>query len=74
MTKTNGKDMQHLPPGSAPAGPRSTSDPNRIISMKLKALYRTVEEQGIPDRFVELLERLDDAEKRAKSKAGGGDG
>lgn len=74
MTKTNGKDMQHSPPGTAPAGNRRDSDPNRIISMKLKALYREVEEQGIPDRFIELLERLDDAEKRAKTKAGGGDG
>ena len=43
-------------------------DPNRIISQKLKALYSAVEQEGIPDKFMSLLEKLDEAEK-AGSKA-----
>ena len=38
-------------------------DPNRIISQKLKALYSAVEQEGIPDKFMSLLEKLDGAEK-----------
>jgi Anti-sigma factor NepR len=51
---------------STPHGVRS--DPNRIIAMKLRALYNSVEQEGIPDRFLALLERLDEAERR-QSKA-----
>jgi len=42
-------------------------DPNRIISQKLRALYASVEQEGIPDRFVSLLEQLDEAERRQKN-------
>ena len=38
-------------------------DPNRIISQKLKALYSAVEQEGIPDKFLSLLEKLDEAER-----------
>lgn len=44
-------------------------DPNRIISQKLKALYSAVEQEGIPDKFMSLLEKLDEAEQKASSKA-----
>lgn len=40
------------------------------VSAQLKEYYRSVEEQGIPDRFVHLLEQLDLAEKRADEKVG----
>ena len=49
--------------GEAPSRP----DPNRIISQKLRALYSSVEQEGIPDRFVSLLEQLDEAERRQKN-------
>lgn len=39
------------------------SDP---ISHKLKALYQSVEDQTIPDRFLDLLEQLDAAEQKTK--------
>jgi len=42
-------------------------DPNRIISQKLRALYASVEQEGIPERFVSLLEQLDEAERRQKN-------
>ncbi len=41
--------------------------PNASISRKLREFYDAVQEEGIPDRFMELLERLDQAEKNAKS-------
>ncbi len=41
--------------------------PNASISRKLREFYDAVQEEGIPDRFLELLERLDQAEKNAKS-------
>lgn len=50
---------------SGEAPPRS--DPNRIINQKLRALYTSVEQEGIPDRFVSLLEQLDEAERRQKN-------
>lgn len=39
------------------------SDP---ISHKLKALYQSVEDETIPDRFLDLLEQLDAAEQKSK--------
>lgn len=53
--------IQHheLRPGAMP--------PNASISRKLREFYNAVQEEGIPDRFLELLERLEQAEKNAKS-------
>ncbi|WP_164901767.1 NepR family anti-sigma factor [Neorhizobium lilium] len=44
-----------------------TASPNASISRKLREFYDAVQEEGIPDRFLDLLERLDQAEKNAKS-------
>ncbi|AXV16285.1 hypothetical protein CYG48_11575 [Neorhizobium sp. SOG26] len=41
--------------------------PNASISRKLREFYDAVQEEGIPDRFLDLLERLEQAEKNAKS-------
>ncbi|TCR06264.1 hypothetical protein EDF70_101217 [Neorhizobium sp. JUb45] len=41
--------------------------PNSAISRKLRDFYDAVQEEGIPDRFLDLLERLEQAEKNAKS-------
>lgn len=46
-------------PGSMP--------PNASISRKLREFYDAVQEEGIPDRFMDLLEKLDDAERSSKS-------
>jgi Anti-sigma factor NepR len=43
--------------------------PNTDIGMKLRALYGAVQEETIPDKFLELLERLDQAEQKGKSDA-----
>lgn len=51
-------------------------DPKSQISRKLRALYDSVQEETIPDRFLDLLEKLDAAEKFAQQSsedaAGGG--
>lgn len=44
------------------------NDPNWIISQKLKAYYASVEEEGIPDKFLDLLEKLDATERAAKGE------
>jgi hypothetical protein len=35
------------------------------VSAQLREFYQSVQEEGIPQRFLELLERLDMAERRA---------
>lgn len=40
-------------------------DPNAQIAAKLKALYQSVQEEAIPARFLDLLEKLDAAEQRS---------
>lgn len=42
-------------------------DPNGQISRKLRELYDTVQDESIPDRFLDLLEKLDEAEQAARS-------
>lgn len=38
-----------------------------VISRKLRELYSAVQDEGIPDKFLDLLEKLDEAEKNAKA-------
>lgn len=51
----------HIKPG--------TIAPNASISRKLKEFYDAVQEEGIPDRFLDLLERLEAAEQAQKTNA-----
>lgn len=44
-------------------------DPNNQIGIKLRSLYGVVQEEIIPDRFLDLLEKLDQAE-RMSAKSG----
>ncbi|MBP1883647.1 NepR family anti-sigma factor [Sinorhizobium mexicanum] len=43
----------------------SAGDPNAQIAAKLKALYQSVQEEAIPARFLDLLEKLDAAEQHS---------
>lgn len=45
--------------------PLEKDDPNNQIGIKLKSLYDAIQQEAIPDRFLELLEKLDQAERRA---------
>ena len=52
--------------------PRRTSDglgPNSDIGAKLRAYYGAVQDQPIPDKFLDLLEKLDQVERASKPKS-----
>ncbi len=53
-----------------PAKPVGADDPNGQIATKLRALYLSVQEEAIPDRFLDLLEQLDAVELKASARAG----
>ncbi|MCP1199739.1 hypothetical protein NIM86_09985 [Notoacmeibacter sp. MSK16QG-6] len=40
---------------------------NSEISQKLRSLYEAVQEEAIPDKFLDLLEKLDQAEQASRS-------
>ena len=61
------KKMQYQEIGARTGGLPGREDPNQIISQKLRALYDSVEQEGIPDRFLDLLEQLDEAEAKQKT-------
>ncbi len=39
---------------------------NSDIGMKLRAFYGSVQEEGIPDKLLDLLEKLDQVEQQTK--------
>ena len=53
-------------PGGRVGG--GTMDPNNQIAAKLRALYSAIEQEPIPDLFLDLLEKLDKAERTGKSR------
>lgn len=53
-------DSRRRPKGSNLTG---EIDPNSEISRKLKAVYREIESEEIPEQFLDLLEKLDAAEQ-----------
>lgn len=44
--------------------PVRADHPHAQIATKLRALYVSVQEEAIPDRFLDLLEQLDAVERR----------
>ncbi len=48
--------------------------PNTDIGARLRALYGAVQEEGVPDQLLDLLERLDSAEQAHKAKTAARDG
>ncbi|WP_425283858.1 NepR family anti-sigma factor [Devosia chinhatensis] len=57
-------------PGQADDGLGPTSD----IGSRLRALYGAVQEEGVPDQLLDLLEKLDSAENAQKGGANKRDG
>ena len=45
--------------------------PNSDIGNKLRALYGAVQDEGLPDRLVELLDRLDEVERQTSESPKG---
>ncbi len=60
------KAPQAQPYGDVESAPKSTarlgSDIKARIGQQLRAMYSDVVNQGVPDRFSEILRRLDEAE------------
>ena len=48
--------------------------PTTDIGSRLRALYGAVQDEGVPEQLLGLLEKLDNAEKAQSGKAGGRDG
>jgi hypothetical protein len=42
--------------------------PNTDIGARLRALYGAVQDEGVPDQLLDLLERLDAAEQQQRDK------
>ncbi|OWV93683.1 hypothetical protein ATY81_13740 [Rhizobium sp. R72] len=63
-TRKNEKDRQRLEMRAS-----DILDPNSQIGVKLRSLYAAVQDEAIPDRFLDLLEKLDQAELVASAKA-----
>ena len=64
------KDKSKMTEMSVPR-PRRTDDglgPNSDIGAKLRAFYGAVQDQPIPDKFLDLLEKLDQVEQSSKRK------
>lgn len=47
--------------------------PNTDIGARLRALYGAVQDEGVPDQLLDLLEKLDNAEQTQKAKPRGGE-
>lgn len=50
--------------GTGPA--TAAFDPNGAVGRKLKSFYDVIETEPVPDRLLDLLEKLDEAERKAK--------
>jgi hypothetical protein len=59
MTSRNNEDLDGQ---RAELRASDIMDPNSQIGVRLRSLYAAVQEEAIPDRFLDLLEKLDQAE------------
>ncbi|MDQ0563813.1 hypothetical protein QO004_005629 [Rhizobium mesoamericanum] len=62
-TRKNERDRQRLEMRAS-----DILDPNSQIGVKLRSLYAAVQDEAIPERFLDLLEKLDQAELVASAK------
>lgn len=42
-------------------------DPNSVVGRRLKSFYDAIEAEPLPDELLDLLEKLDEAERNAKA-------
>ncbi len=59
----NAERLEDAPDASVGAG----------ISQQLKKFYGSIQEEGIPDRLIALLEKLDEAERNMKRDTSAGE-
>jgi hypothetical protein len=65
MTTQNPEEADHKRPDLRAA---DILDPHSQIGNRLRSFYAAVQEEAIPDRFLDLLEKLDQAESLAAVK------
>jgi hypothetical protein len=53
-------------PSDKSAPPQVPQSGRTVISRKLRELYDTVQDEGIPANLLDLLEKLDDAENKSR--------
>ncbi len=56
----------------SPSRPRKSEDglgPSSDIGAKLRALYSSIQDEGIPERFLDLLDKLDEAERAGRPES-----
>lgn len=46
--------------------PAKAFDPNGVIGRKLKSFYDVIETEPVPDTLLDLLEKLDEAERKTQ--------
>jgi hypothetical protein len=69
----NAKNNSHDASGKGRVRRRDIKNAETEIGLKLRALYASVQEEEIPARFLDLLEKLDVAERNhTKSPKTGG--
>lgn len=51
--------------GHKPDGSRGTLDPGSVVGRKLKSFYEAIETEPVPEQLLDLLEKLDEAERQA---------
>lgn len=62
MSKFNGREQTNPASDSRSSNNRPTGSQ---VNNLLKAMYGSVENEGIPERFLDLLEKLDEAERNS---------
>ncbi|SON56164.1 hypothetical protein HDIA_2623 [Hartmannibacter diazotrophicus] len=65
MTDTSQAAGQVAGSEARPKDAPGSAETNGAISRKLRELYQTVQDEGVPDRFLDLLDKLDAAERLA---------
>lgn len=63
MKKDTSVNQQHMR-----QQPDDGLGPTSDIGSRLRALYGAVQEEGVPDQLLDLLEKLDSAEQAHRSK------
>ncbi|MDR6754748.1 hypothetical protein J2Y48_000021 [Mycoplana sp. BE70] len=46
---------------------RNTLNPNSVVGRRLRSFYDTIEAEPLPQELLDLLEKLDEAERKAKT-------
>ncbi|WP_321500029.1 NepR family anti-sigma factor [Breoghania sp.] len=62
------KDTQTAADGAHNDAARAEDATQAQISRQLRQIYEAVQGEGIPDRFLDLLHKLDEAEKAQAAK------